>query len=158
MLRGSIECSLRWLQTGCLRLSEAPIGRSPRQLASRAAKEACCTSTLEFSGDKRGRLREVLANIVRRIPLLLIVVLYVSVPGLRNGTTTEVQVDLQEEHYASNQRESHCQIPPVSSRWKTGYQSRSLSHSVRPQPQTSPPRQAFSKSPCISGGQWWDGW
>ena len=62
-----IECSLRWLQTGCLRLSEAPAGRSLRQLASRAAQEACCTSSLEFSGDKRG-LREVLANIVNRTP------------------------------------------------------------------------------------------
>ena len=69
MLRGHIECSLRWLQTGCPRLWEAPIGRSLRQLASRAAKEACCTSPLEFSGDKRGRLREVLANIVNRLPL-----------------------------------------------------------------------------------------
>ena len=68
MLRSYIECSLRWLQTSCLRLSEAPIGRSLRQLVSRAAKEACCTSPLEFSGDKRGCLREVLANIVSRIP------------------------------------------------------------------------------------------
>ena len=39
-----------------------------RQLASRAAEEACCTSPLEFSRDKRGRLRELLANIVNRIP------------------------------------------------------------------------------------------
>ena len=48
MLRSCIECSLRWLQTGCLRLSEARLGRSLRQLASRAAKEACCTSPLDF--------------------------------------------------------------------------------------------------------------
>ena len=68
MLRSYIECSLRWLQTGCLRLSEALPGRSLRQLASRAAKEACCTSPLDFSGDKRGRLREVLENIVDRFP------------------------------------------------------------------------------------------
>ena len=70
MLRGYIECSLRRLQTGCLRLSEAPVGRSLRQLASRAAKEACCASPLEFSGDKRGSLREILANIVNRVPPL----------------------------------------------------------------------------------------
>ena len=50
-LRGYIECSLRWLQTGCLRLSEAPFGRSPRQLASRAAKLAArhLWSSLETS-------------------------------------------------------------------------------------------------------------
>ena len=71
MLRRCIECSHRWMQTGCLRLSEASLGRSLRQLASRAAKGACCTSLLEFSGDKRGRLRELLANIVNRIPLSL---------------------------------------------------------------------------------------
>ena len=38
------------------------------QLASRAAKEACCASLLEFSQNKRSRLRDVLANIVHRIP------------------------------------------------------------------------------------------
>ena len=32
---------------GCLRLSEAPIGRSPRKLSSSAAKEASCTSPLQ---------------------------------------------------------------------------------------------------------------
>ena len=69
LLRSYIECSLRWLQTGCLHLSGASIGRSQRQIASRAAKEACCTSPLEFAGDKRGRLREVLAYIVNRILL-----------------------------------------------------------------------------------------
>ena len=68
MLRSYIQCSLRWLQTGCLRLSEAPPGRSPRQLASRAATEACCTSPLDFSGDKHGRWREIFANIVNCIP------------------------------------------------------------------------------------------
>ena len=68
MLRSCIECSLRWLQSGGLRLFEAPSGRRLRQLASRAAQEACCTSPLEFSGDKRGRLREVLTNIVNRVP------------------------------------------------------------------------------------------
>ena len=45
-----------------------PAGRSRRQLAARAAKEACCTSPLDFSRDKRGRLREVVASIVSRIP------------------------------------------------------------------------------------------
>ena len=56
MLRTCIECSLRWLQTGCLRLSGAPIGRSLRQVASRAAKEACCTSgVLETSAAVCGR-------------------------------------------------------------------------------------------------------
>ena len=39
-----------------------------RQLASRAAREACCTSPLEFSGDKRGRLREIFPNVVNHIP------------------------------------------------------------------------------------------
>ena len=47
---------------------EGPVRRSLRQLASRAAKEACCTSPLEFSGDKRGRLREVFADFVNRVP------------------------------------------------------------------------------------------
>ena len=69
MLRGYVDCSLRWLQTGCLRLSAAPARRSLRQLATRAATEACCTRSLIFSGDKRGRLREILANIVNCIPL-----------------------------------------------------------------------------------------
>ena len=87
MLRCCIECSLRWLQTGCLRLSEAPIGRILRQLAAQAAKEACCTSPLEFSGDKRGFLREVLANIVNRVPPSLNLG-SVHVLGLRSGVTT----------------------------------------------------------------------
>ena len=39
-----------------------------RQLASRAAHEACCTSPLAFAGDKRGRMREILAGIIHRIP------------------------------------------------------------------------------------------
>ena len=68
LVRSYIEISLRWLQTGCLRLSETPVGRSMRLLASRAANEACCTAPLDFSGDKRGRLREVLASIVNRSP------------------------------------------------------------------------------------------
>ena len=68
MLRSYIECSLRWLQTDCLRLSAALPARSLHQLASRAATEACCTSHLDFSGDKRGRLREIFANIVSCIP------------------------------------------------------------------------------------------
>ena len=67
MLRSCIDCSLRWLQTGCLRLSEALPGRSLRQLVSRSVKEACCTSPLNFPGDERGRLREILANIVNGI-------------------------------------------------------------------------------------------
>ena len=37
LVRSNIESSLRWLQTGCLRLSETPVGRSLRLLASRAA-------------------------------------------------------------------------------------------------------------------------
>ena len=64
----TLKASLRWLQTGCLRLSETPVGRSVRLLASRAANEACCAAPLDFSGDKRGRLREVLASIVNCIP------------------------------------------------------------------------------------------
>ena len=68
LVRSYIESSLRWLQTGCLRLSETPVGRSVRLLASRAANEACRTASLDFSGDKRGRLREVLASIVNCIP------------------------------------------------------------------------------------------
>ena len=68
LVRSYIESSLRWLQTGCLRLSETPPGRSMRLLASRAANEACCTAPLDFSGDKRGRLREVFVSIVHRIP------------------------------------------------------------------------------------------
>ena len=67
-LRSYIECSLRWLQTGCLRLSEALSGRSLRQLASRAANEARCTSPPDFSGDKHGRARELLANTVSCVP------------------------------------------------------------------------------------------
>ena len=58
--------SVQWLRT--LRPSEAPVGRSVRQLASRAALDACCTSPLAFAGDKRGRMREVFAGIVNRIP------------------------------------------------------------------------------------------
>ena len=68
LVRTYIERSLQWLRTGCLRPSEAPVGRSVRQLASRAAHEACCTSPLAFAGDKRGRMREILAGIIHRIP------------------------------------------------------------------------------------------
>ena len=44
--------------TGCLSPSEAPVGRGVRQLASRAALDACCISLVAFAGDKRGRMRE----------------------------------------------------------------------------------------------------
>ena len=67
LVRTYIESSLQWLRTGCLRPSEAPVGRSVRQLASRAAHEACCTSPLAFAGDKRGRMREILVGIIHRI-------------------------------------------------------------------------------------------
>ena len=68
LVRIYIESSLQWLRTGCLRPSEAPVGRSVRQLASRAALEACRTSPLAFAGDRRGRMREILAGIIHRIP------------------------------------------------------------------------------------------
>ena len=99
-------------RTVCLYLSEAPIRRSLRQLAARVAKEACCTSPLDFSGDKRGRLREIFANIVNCIPLLKILVLYNSVPDLNNGATMGPELDLQ-EHHASNQHALLCRIPRV---------------------------------------------
>ena len=41
LVRTCIESSLQWLRTGCLRPSEAPVRRSVRQLASRAALDAC---------------------------------------------------------------------------------------------------------------------
>ena len=47
---------------------QSAIERAVRQLASRAALDACRTSPLAFDGDKRGRMREVLAGIVNRIP------------------------------------------------------------------------------------------
>ena len=68
LVRTCIESLLQWLRTGCLRPSEAPVGRSVRQLASRAALDACRTSPLAFAGDKRGRMREILAGIIYRIP------------------------------------------------------------------------------------------
>ena len=68
LLRTYIVSSLQWLRTGCSRPSEAPAGRRVRQLASRAALDACRTSPLAFAGDKRGRLREVLAGTIHRIP------------------------------------------------------------------------------------------
>ena len=63
LVRTNIESSLQWLRTGCLRPSEAPVGRV-RQLASRAALDACRTSPLAFAGDKRGRMREILAGTI----------------------------------------------------------------------------------------------
>ena len=46
LVRSYIETSLRWLQTGCLRLSETPLGRSLRLLASRAANNRAAARSL----------------------------------------------------------------------------------------------------------------
>ena len=154
MLRSYIECSLRWMQTGCLRLAEEPVGRSLRQLASRAAMETCCTSPLASFGDKRGRVKGILANIVDRTQFL---VLFISAPGLHNGVTTEACINLR-VHYAFSLHVSPCRIRLASSPWMICYRSRSLSRSLLPQTQTSLFRQVISTSPCISGGPWYDGW
>ena len=69
MLRSYIECSLGWMQTGCLRLAEEPIGRCLRQLASRAAMEDVLhVASCFFLETSAAVLREILANIVDRIP------------------------------------------------------------------------------------------
>ena len=60
LVRTYIQSSLQWVRTGCLRPSE--------ELATRAALDACRTSSLAFVGDKRGRMREVLAGITNRTP------------------------------------------------------------------------------------------
>ena len=85
MLRGYIECSLRWLQTGCLRWSGPLPGRSLRQPASRAATDACCTSPLDFSGQARPPAGDTREHRELRSTFSKILVLYNSVQDLRNG-------------------------------------------------------------------------
>ena len=105
MWRSFIECILLRLQTGCLRLSR--IASRKRRAAHRFS------SSLEASAAVFVRY---LQTSCIAFLLFSFLVLCNSVPGLRNGTSTEAHVDLQ-EHCASDLHESHDQIPPVSSRW-----------------------------------------
>ena len=104
----------------------------------------------------RSYVEGILANIVHHIPLLSILVLFISVLDLRSGVTTDL-VDLR-VLFASNQDVLLCQIPFASSLWKTGYPNPSPRLSTRPQPQTSPSHRACSMFPCISGDLWYDEW
>ena len=147
MLRSYIEFSLRWRQTGCLRLSEAPIGRSLRQLASRAVKEACGTSPLNFSGDERGRLREILANIVNRIP-----------PTLNSGSAHSSAGPARWSHEGGAHRPAgapriqSARIALPDRACEVSLENRSPSPSMLLHPLTSLFRHSSSESLCINGG------
>ena len=157
LVRSYIESSLRWLQTGCLRLSETPVGRSVRLLASRAANEACRAAPLDFSGDKRGRLREVLASIVNCIPPSL------SCDSLQfSAGPSQWSYDGSASRPEGALRTASARIalpdPACVSLTWIGFPSRSWRPSIPLRPQTSPLRLNTSAYPSVSGEQLCDGW
>ena len=64
ILRSGIETISQWQRTSRINVSTAPVERSVRQLASRAASTACRASPLNLSRDRRGRLQELLAVVL----------------------------------------------------------------------------------------------
>ena len=83
---------------------------------------------LSIFRDKRGRLREVLANIVNCVPPSQKIWFFtIQCRTCAMELSMGLGIDLQ-EHYASNQHALFCRIPRVSLRWTIGYLSRLFSH------------------------------
>ena len=159
MLRGYIEGSLQMaadrLFCACLRFPSGAVYASSHR---EQPKEACCTSPLEFFGDQRGRLREVLANIVNRTPPSQ------DFGSLHfNARPAQWSYDGSARRPAGALRIQSARIALPESRVCRffGRLATKVNRSVfqcLPQPQTSPFRQSSSMSLCIRGDPWCDGW